>query len=73
MEWKPIESAPDEEDVLLCLPRYGVPEDREPFREMAVGRLSYDGCWYSDGDDKPEYKLHNPTHWMPLPPPPLSD
>jgi hypothetical protein len=63
--WQTMESAPEDEDVLLCLPRYGVTVN--PFPEMAVGRLLGDGCWYSDCEAKDEYQLHTPTHWMPLP------
>lgn len=68
-QWRDISTAPDGEDVLLCLPRYGV--RRHSFPEMAVGQ-QVDGEWYSDTpqDRKPEYRLHNPTHWMPLPSPP---
>jgi hypothetical protein len=74
MAWQLIETAPEDEDVLLCIPRYGTEQHLNPFVEMAVGQ-QVDGEWYSDSpqDKKPEYRLHNPTHWMPLPPPPGSD
>lgn len=61
MEWQPIESAPkDGTDMLVCWCRGGT---------MAVA------CWWSDGwyeaNDDIRY-VSEPTHWMPLPNPPVS-
>jgi hypothetical protein len=66
--WQPMETAPDGEDVLLCVPRYGVTH-KYAFIEMAVGYNS-NGKWYSDASEEPQYELNTPTHWMPLPEPP---
>jgi hypothetical protein len=64
--WQPIETAPEYEDVLLCIPRYGVGIDMPV---MAVGEQR-NGIWYSCDSDEDDYVLHQPTHWMPLPAPP---
>jgi len=64
--WQPIESAPKDEDVLIYMP-----DDGET--EIAIGHcFGDDDCWYPadeaicDGGPWP----FQPTHWMPLPPPP---
>lgn len=56
--WRPIETAPKDEDVLIAAAH--IPE--------SVGRASCEnGEWY-----KWPY-LSQPTHWMPLPEPPKED
>ncbi len=75
-EWQPIETAPkDGTDVLLFLP-----EAEPPIRigHYLNGQLIQDGevvsslqywCSY-DGAVRMRRKI-TPSHWMPLPPPPL--
>lgn len=63
MEWRPIESAPDEEDGDYLILWDGC--------RVFVGRLEKDG-WHdmrnTDWQDFPEEVP--PTHWMPFPEPP---
>ena len=58
-EWRPIESAPkDNQKKLLCsMPMSRISIDNPPF-------LKKDQWTTMDG------KFHAPTHWQPLPPPP---
>lgn len=74
MDWQPIETAPkDGESVLLYFP------DGAPWNEGNIGI----GFWAGDGSDNwyaSECDSHNmtadgqrnPTHWMPLPVPPIN-
>ena len=56
MRWQTIETAPKKQIPRLLINVYG---------GMAVGYWSIaSDHWIADGD------LFNPTHWMPLPPPP---
>lgn len=58
-EWQPIETAPKDETRVL-LGRAGVPSLHTAFWRGGVwhcGNLSY---------------FNNPTHWMPLPAPPVA-
>lgn len=62
--WQPIESAPrDWSDILLF-----VPDLESGFRRVCEG--------YFDDDKKmwrsPAFKIVEPTHWQPLPPPPAA-
>lgn len=70
-QWQPIESAPKDGTVidLWC---------RAP--GLSAGPARVPDCWYSDGrwwrydnehgDDQCRSRVHNATHWMPLPAPP---
>jgi hypothetical protein len=58
-EWQPIETAPDDgTEVLLCLGDTG---------EMEVG-YCFDAEFYRSGLERLDPQ---PTHWMPLPSPPV--
>lgn len=64
MEWQPIETAPVDVDVLVtdgsdtqCVARNST--------LMESWQLTYCGSFAEDGD-----LCFEPTHWMPLPPPP---
>jgi len=66
--WQPIETAPKDGTNVLLLNDKG---------NMAAG-LWLDGVlgsgWFLRGGNKPDYFFNNhrgPTHWMPLPPPPV--
>ena len=64
MEWQPIETAPRDGTPVIAAWRCsccGLP---------CVSGDVYDvyGNWISSGDG-----IIYPTHWMPLPPPPLAD
>jgi hypothetical protein len=87
-EWKPIESAPRDETVvvLMCDTVTDKPWNT-PFRyDYAFGYFKRGKWWienngdYHDGGHGNEYECGTerwmeylpPTHWMPLPPPPAS-
>ena len=62
MEWQPIETAPDKQDVLVWNAMTGAYVSRHD----GVGEWPL-GFWRGDlGEWYPR-----PTHWMPLPNPPL--
>jgi hypothetical protein len=59
--WREIESAPKDGTYLLLCEAYD-----DGSWNMVVGR--WDGGWWSK-----EPFPHEPTHWMPLPPPPTQE
>lgn len=67
MEWQPIETAPEDAvSVLLFIPtkgRFGV---KSGFYAGADECWSWYGC-----SGKREARANQPTHWMPLPAPPV--
>ena len=66
MEWKPIETAPKEEGVVVLVYEPGLPHFDIFMAEWVhdiVGKR-----WQQWNTEDPAW-LH-PTHWMPLPPPP---
>lgn len=65
MNWMPIETAPTGQDIIIY--------DKELLHPIVVGKgYDYgndDGvCFYDCIDGYP----YNPTHWMPLPEPPIN-
>ncbi len=69
-EWKPIASAPKQrpdaehgEQFLVYIP------SRHPAEQFQCGMQFANGSWWI-GDGR--YN-DQPTHWMPLPPPPVED
>lgn len=74
MEWQPIETAPRDQNVIVCRPY--------PFgdgRRVCIARYDDDACnknprpyWRSSGQwaSKTQDRLSLPTHWTPLPEPP---
>lgn len=64
MEWQPIETAPKDGTAVLCFWTRSVYVDG---RAYAIAQC-HSGTWVSVDDDEVEY--WEPTHWMPLPPPP---
>lgn len=65
MEWQPIETAPEDEFVLVWCPDFYC-------YEYGIAVLGgEEGHWLTyEGD----YELESaPTHWMPLPKPPEED
>lgn len=65
-EWQPIETAPKGGPLLLWV-------DTDDGGEPMVLYRNADGDWLYDGE--PTYCASfylNPTHWMPLPPPPAT-
>lgn len=82
-EWRPIETAPEHKEVLLYREDAGVftgifTAAEEFLSDSDAAKLSiddlesqdwfggdYTGSWRLDGDEKP-------THWQPLPAPPLA-
>lgn len=66
MEWQPIETAPkDGRDVLLCR----LDDDGSYWMETATWWVR---AWAVVGAIREPYVIEfEPTHWMPLPPPPV--
>jgi hypothetical protein len=65
--WRPISEAPREVDHYLAF----FPASDDLGYMAQVTRVWWDGSGWDDGymtDDG-----HEPTHWMPLPPPPRED
>jgi hypothetical protein len=65
IEWQPIETAPEEETVLVLisvLDRFG----NEPGVYVHSGVLDGEGWWLSH-DGPLNLESCEPTHWMPLP------
>jgi hypothetical protein len=65
MNWQPVETAPYETEVLTFWPGS---ESRNPVylintKNSGTALGKRDGWWRSKPDQQP-------THWMPLPPPP---
>jgi hypothetical protein len=86
MKWQPIETAPkDRVDLLLFCPdrieRHWVASDMSP--HICIGRFSHgwvstdvsvqvvDYGGMTGASDESELELVHPTHWMPLPKPPI--
>lgn len=63
MEWRPIETAPKDGTELIASRFWG---DGSVVAIMHWLPLDGDGFWDSDGWDAD----WEPTHWIPLPPPP---
>lgn len=67
--WQPIETAPTETHVLVFIPRTLSTGVESNYQEVAV--LWNDEWSNLAGDPISEYRAF-PTHWMPLPPPPVN-
>lgn len=71
MGWHPIETAPKDGTPILVFEKYptmrGGPMDRH-YIEIAI----WDDCWRIISF-APPCGDNNPTHWMPLPKPPLEE
>lgn len=77
MSWQPIETAPKDRTILLYWPE-------RTLGSVLYHQMTSTGIWERDQHSKnrrpfwftanlPHYntlRLHRPTHWMPLPPPP---
>ncbi len=78
MDWQPIETAPKEWVPLLVWAiseserEDAEDEDREPTRSVMVAAHSeiQRGVWWLHGTME---RVYDPTHWLPLPPPPKGD
>ncbi len=72
MDWKPIESAPRDRPVLGFDPTYSggfvyvIEWCPGQSKEWYPGAMA--GSWREAGGE--QYERFEPTHWMPLPPPP---
>jgi hypothetical protein len=64
--WMPIESAPKDGTWLLMYRAIGVAQSRWQWNVFGTEQE-----WGGDGWSYPEWD--QPTHWMPLPPPPLGE
>ncbi len=86
MEWQPIETAPkDGTEILLCeVVKWNQGTYDEQGKCMSIPRIDYihhvaayiDVEWFvAEKGAGYEYQaiiMENPTHWMPLPPPPAN-
>lgn len=60
-DWQPIETAPDNRDVLLAFGATGIPY-------AVAGRFHNGDEWgWSSALLPNDWLEHRPTHWMPLP------
>jgi hypothetical protein len=66
MEWRPIETAPRDGTLLRTLHPKLAPKVRVGFWRRKAGRWGYER---SNNMSEPR---NQPTHWMPLPEPPLA-
>lgn len=74
MQWQPIETAPEEEDVLVHSVDYGdLPAWSRAF--ITVMHKEKDGSWWvSTGENihnRTSFIFTEPTHWMPIPEKPV--
>ncbi len=66
MQWQDISTAPKDGTTVLCYTNDG-------YRFPMVCACAFDsGEWWPDSWESPESAL-NPSHWMPLPPPPSEE
>lgn len=71
MEWQPIETAPKDKDVLLYLPRRGAIRGQwnsDKYARVPRPYWSHDREWIFGVRETRDCQ---PTHWMPLPAPPI--
>ena len=64
-EWRPIETAPRDGTVIIA---YG---GDLGYENPTVASVAWDDGWHLDQWETPENSA-NPTHWMPLPEPPVT-
>jgi hypothetical protein len=75
--WRPIETAPkDGTEILICGGTF-VDDNDWTATPWPYGRCSivrwYDDSWEGEPNHShDEFRRHEPTHWMPLPPPPAA-
>lgn len=70
MEWQPIETAPKDSEILLWFPRWKAKTGRFQADKYSARPRPY---WTMDAErlwGVRDVRLNQPTHWMPLPPPP---
>lgn len=60
MEWKTIDTAPKDEEILIFV--YG--------GTIGVGQYRGDSLWSIHCGDGCCWSCHKPSHWMPIPLPP---
>ena len=65
-EWQPIETAPKDGSAILSWPTGSMFKD-DTF-SYVVRWCGWRECWIEAAGE--EYQGFEPTHWMPLPPPP---
>lgn len=70
-EWQPIETAPSLCRILICGGTVSWDDSPErDFSGVCLAESSEDGWRSSFGTD--DFLYHKPTHWQPLPPPPIA-
>ena len=80
-EWLPIETAPKDGTAVLVM-RDIWPGSKTGRAEKCVGHNTYVAAWWADEGNSGEWVCYmdrieepicpiKPTHWMPLPPPPI--
>ena len=70
-EWQPIETAPKDGTRILAF--FALEENDEYYAQIVIIRWSYYKRWESaDYGGEIDYEFDSqPTHWMPLPNPPI--
>lgn len=71
-DWQPIETAPKDGTLILCFypDRHG--HDRYSLRYWSTGDWRSSGRKEGWCDQYRQLRSIDPTHWMPLPPPPAA-
>ena len=65
-EWQPIETAPKDHRTILG---FGTERIYSPARPHVYSMMWLFGDWTDPHESEAKY---NPTHWMPLPAPPIT-
>ena len=82
MQWRDIETAPKDGSKLLLLvfPKEGYRDDYDGCLHIGFwgSELMHEPCFWCDwndaNDENPHYfAMIHPTHWMPLPDPPVEN
>jgi hypothetical protein len=69
-DWKPIESAPKDGTMILCLYAGDYGHRRYSLRYWSTGDWPSSGRREGWCDHHRQLRSTDPTHWMPLPAPP---
>jgi len=70
MEWQPIDTAPKETIVLVYGYWDGELNEGDKVPDVWRAKFEFD-LWWIDGGEYYSQYVRNPTHWMPLPNPPV--
>lgn len=71
-EWKTIDSAPRDGQSILAIISGNHKRTGSPYVPEVVEWTEY-GWWNEMWGDQQNHGVFHPTHWMPLPTPPVSE